>query len=196
MARLKGPERRNQILKCAVKVFAHSNYQSARVADIAKEAGVSEPAVYKYFPKKETIFLEILEHISERIITFWREEFEKQEDALEILKAMGRTYFNRMIEHPDELKVQFQAISESDNPTIARRLRQDHENYVAFFSKVLRKGIRQGTVRPDLDVKTVAWMFNGLGILMNTSRLLGFEGQFDKRMVHRITDYMIGLVKR
>ena len=60
--RLKAEDRRKQILKCAVKVFARSNYKTTRVADIAQEAGISEAAIYKYFAKKETIYLEILEH--------------------------------------------------------------------------------------------------------------------------------------
>jgi AcrR family transcriptional regulator len=196
MARLKGEERRKQILKCAVKIFAKSNYKSTRVADIAKEAGISEAAVYKYFPKKEAIFLEILEHMSQRIITFWQEELEKYEDVSDVLRAMGRTYYERMIRHPEELKVQFQAISEIDNPAIAERLRKDHEYYVAFFSKVLKKGVRKGTIREDLDVRTVAWIFNGMGILMNMSRILKFDKEFDQQRIKKITEYMIEWVKR
>jgi AcrR family transcriptional regulator len=196
MARLRGEERRKQILQCAVKVFARSNYRGTRMADIAREVGVSEAAIYKYFPKKEAIFLEILEHMSQRIVTFWQEELEKKPKALEVLRAMGRTYYERMIRHPEELKVQFQAISEIDTTAIARRLRRDHETYVAFFSKVLKQGIREGAIRADLDVKTVAWIFNGLGILMNLSRLLKFDVEFNRPMSHRIIEYMIDWVKK
>ena len=111
------------------------------------------------------------------------------------LRGMGNTYYKRMSQHSEELRVQFQAISEIETPTIARRLRKDHENYVAYFTKVLEKGIRKGTIRKDLDVKTVAWVFNGMGILMNVARLLKFDKEFDEKMAKRIADYMVGWVK-
>ncbi len=194
--RLKAEERRKQILKVAVKVFARSNYQAARVADIAMEVGISEAAIYRHFRRKEDIFLAILDHMSKQILAFWQEEFEKSDDVIEVLRGMGNTYYRRMIQHPDELRVQFQAISEIDTPSIAQRLRKDHENYVSFFTKVLEKGVRNGSIRKDLDVKTVAWIFNGLGILMNAARLLKFEKEFDEKMSKRIADYMVGWVKK
>ena len=67
--RLPAEERKKQILLCAVKVFARSNYRSARVGDIAAEAGISEAAIYRHFPSKKSIYLEILRHMSGRIVT-------------------------------------------------------------------------------------------------------------------------------
>ena len=87
--RLKAEERRKQILKCAVKVFARSNYQAARVADIAIEVGVSEAAIYRHFCRKEDIFLEILDHMSKQILAFWQEEFEKSDDVIDVPQGHG-----------------------------------------------------------------------------------------------------------
>ncbi|MBN1612826.1 MAG: TetR/AcrR family transcriptional regulator [Deltaproteobacteria bacterium] len=192
--RLPAPDRKKEILKCAVRVFARSNYRSARVADIAREAGVSEAAVYKYFPKKEAIFLEILDYMSRRILTLWEEEFAREEDAIEALKAVGASYYERMMRHPDELKVQFQAISEIDHEIIANRLHRDHESYVAFFTKVIEKGIRQGTIRSDVDVKALAWIFHGLGVLMNMAKILNFENEVNERMISRIGDVVYDMI--
>ena len=100
--RLPAEERKKQILKCAVKVFAKSNYRSAKVADIAAEAGISEAMVYKYFPTKKSIFLHILEHMSARIITFWQEELDRAPDTLIALRNMGFAYYERMKNHPNE----------------------------------------------------------------------------------------------
>ena len=48
--RLPAEQRREQILACSIDVLAKSNYQKARVADIADLVGISEAAIYKYFP--------------------------------------------------------------------------------------------------------------------------------------------------
>ena len=176
--RLPAEVRKKQILKCAVRVFAESNYRSAKVADIAAAAGISEAMVYKYFPTKKSIFLHILEHMSARIITFWQEELEKAPDALIALRNMGFAYYERMKKHPNELKVQFQAISEIDDEDIAKRLRKDHLSYISFIRSVLKQGIQQGTIRTDINTYMMALLFNGAGIVLNMMKLLSFDKSF------------------
>ena len=193
--RLKAEDRRKQILKCAVKVFAQSNYKSTRVADIAEEAGISEAAIYKHFPKKEAIFLEILEHISRRVIAVWEEEYEKNVDVIETIRNMALAYYLRMINHPDELKLQFQAISEIDHPEIAKRLHEDHEYYLGYFTKIMKRGIKQGVVRKDLDVKTLSWFLDGMGVIMNMAVLLKFDKEFGAKEVRKMSEQVIQWVR-
>ena len=193
--RLPAEERRSQILKSAVKVFSRSNYRAATVAAVAAEAGISEALIYRFFPSKKAIFLEILQHISQRILILWQEEVDKEEDATRALRNMGMRYFERIQKHPDELRVQFQAISEVSDPAIAKRLRHDHEQYVRFIEKVLEKGIRQGTVRKDLQVKTLAFLFDGAGILMNMMRLLALDRKFNKARAGALMDHLLDSIK-
>jgi AcrR family transcriptional regulator len=44
-----------QILDAAVRVFAARGYESSRVGDIAKEAGVAYGLVYHYYGSKEAV---------------------------------------------------------------------------------------------------------------------------------------------
>jgi AcrR family transcriptional regulator len=193
--RLPADQRRKQILKCAVKIFARSNYRAAKVADLAAAAGVSEALIYRFFPSKKAIFLEILQHMSQRILVSWQDALDKEEDATRALRNMGIGYYDRMQTHPDELRVQFQAISEVSDRDIANRLRQDHEDYMRFIAKVLKKGIRQGTVRRDLDVSMLAFLFDGAGILMNMMRLLAFDRKFTRARATTLTDHLIYSIK-
>ena len=193
--RLPAKERKKQIRKCAVKVFARTNYQSTRVADIASEAGISEAAVYKHFPSKNDIYLDVLKHMSTRILTFWKEEIHKEPDAYQALRNMGLTYFLRMSKHPDELKVQFQAISEVGNPEIAERLHQDHQNYMDLIGEVIKRGIRDGSFRKDADPDILSWLFNGVGILMNMMNLLSFKGKFNEKTVTKIIDHLLASIR-
>jgi len=193
--RLPADERRTQILKSAVSVFARSNYRAATVADVAAEAGISEALIYKFFPSKKAIFLEILQHMSERIVSAWQDEQEREEDAMRALRNMGIEYYNRMIRHPDELRVQFQAISEVSDKAIADQLRQDHQSYMRSITAVLKRGIRQGTIRRDLDVTTLAFLFNGAGILMNMMRLLAFDREFSAARISVLMDHLLDSIR-
>jgi AcrR family transcriptional regulator len=193
--RLPAEERRKQILKSAVRTFARSNYRAAKVADIAADAGISEALIYKLFDSKQAIFLEILQHMSERVVASWQAEVDREEDAVKALRNMGLTYYRRMMKHPDELRVQFQAISEVADKEIAERLRRDHENYMRFITKVLRKGIRQGSIRKDVDVEMLGFLFDGGGILMNMMKLLSFEKRFTETRVRRLMNHLVDSIK-
>jgi AcrR family transcriptional regulator len=49
--------RREEILEAAGKVFALKGYNGASTAEIAKEAGVAEGTIFRYFPTKKDILL-------------------------------------------------------------------------------------------------------------------------------------------
>jgi len=193
--RLPAEKRRKQIVKCAVRVFARSNYRKARVADIAAEAGISEAMIYKHFPSKKSIFIEILHNMSGRIISRLREEENKEENALEAIRNMAKTFYNLIVNHPDEVKVQFQAISEVDDKEIADRLHQDHEDYMRFIRSVIERGIQQGTVRKDLDVDRLVLLLDGVGVFIELMKLLSFEKHFTETTVVKMTDRLVELMR-
>jgi AcrR family transcriptional regulator len=52
-----GAETRQRLLRAAADVFARRGYDGTRVADIAKEAGLSNSALYAYFGSKAELLL-------------------------------------------------------------------------------------------------------------------------------------------
>ena len=54
--RLKVDERRRQLLERATELFATHGYDELSMAKIAREAGVSKPLLYHYFPTKRDLF--------------------------------------------------------------------------------------------------------------------------------------------
>jgi AcrR family transcriptional regulator len=61
------PERRQQILDAALRVFSERGYGGASIRGISSVAGLnSPPLVYWYFESKEDLFAEVLAHFSRR----------------------------------------------------------------------------------------------------------------------------------
>lgn len=55
--------RRQQILMCAVDVFAKQGIEKATHADIAKLAGVASPTVFHYFPTIDDLQLDVIKEV-------------------------------------------------------------------------------------------------------------------------------------
>jgi AcrR family transcriptional regulator len=58
--RLSAEERKTAIVKAALPLFARKGYAETTTKDLAQAAGVSEPLLYRHFPSKEALYLEIL----------------------------------------------------------------------------------------------------------------------------------------
>ncbi len=58
-ARLLAEERKAAIVQAALPLFARKGYAETTTKELARAAGVSEPLLYRHFPSKEALYLEI-----------------------------------------------------------------------------------------------------------------------------------------
>ena len=59
MSQSPAPDKRRAILDAAITVFARQGFHSARVSDVAAEAGVAYGLVYHYFDSKDQMLNEL-----------------------------------------------------------------------------------------------------------------------------------------
>jgi AcrR family transcriptional regulator len=55
-------ERFPEVIAAAVRVFTRDGYRTARMSDVAREAGMSEAALYRYVGSKEGLFVLAIQH--------------------------------------------------------------------------------------------------------------------------------------
>ncbi len=53
-------KRKAQVIRAAIRFFGQDGYHGARLADIAKAAGVTEPGLLHHFPSKAHLLMEVL----------------------------------------------------------------------------------------------------------------------------------------
>lgn len=61
--RMPGKDRKAAIVAAALPLFARKGFAETTTKDIARAAGVSEPLLYRHFPSKEALYLEIQNYI-------------------------------------------------------------------------------------------------------------------------------------
>ena len=61
--RLAKEARRQAVLESACRVFSRSSYRGATTADIAQEAGISEPILYRHFGCKRDLYFACLDEM-------------------------------------------------------------------------------------------------------------------------------------
>jgi AcrR family transcriptional regulator len=59
-------ERKAEIMKVALELFANEGFHTTSISKIAKKAGISKGLLYNYFESKEQLLIEILEDAAEK----------------------------------------------------------------------------------------------------------------------------------
>lgn len=62
-------DRRHSIIEKALVLFARQGFYSTNCNEIARVCGLSRTGLYQYFPNKEAIFKETVEHVVDTIAT-------------------------------------------------------------------------------------------------------------------------------
>jgi len=181
--RLSAKERKRQIIETAGAVFASQGYAHAGTADLAKAAGVSEPALYRYFPSKKDIFLATLRDTGSRLLEIWENIAYEVEDPLETLWAIAVRYYDHLDSRAASMKLAFQALCEADDVDIREAARENFMRFADFVAEIIEEGKARGTIRPDVDPRVAAWQFVGSGLTLDLVHLLGLRVEVDRERV-------------
>lgn len=128
---------RNRILKSARSLISEGGWQQAQVASVANVAGIATGTVYRYFPSKADLFVEVLSVVSQREVDVLEQIAQSGGSATERLHAAVATFVKRAMRNP---KLAYALIAEPcDREIDAARL-----NYRSAISKVIRTIIAEG----------------------------------------------------
>ena len=89
-------DKREAILRAAIKVFAQKGYFNSKVADIAKEAGIADGTVYLYFKSKDEILHSIFDRAMEEFISEGKREIAEIATADKRLERIAQLHLERL----------------------------------------------------------------------------------------------------
>src|SRR6202035_1855019 len=104
-SRLKS-DRRSKLLAAAERLVAERGYLAVRLEDIGAAAGVSGPAIYRHFPNKESLLVELLVGISTRLLDGARGVRSDQTDAAAALNGLIDFHLDFALGEPDLIRIQ------------------------------------------------------------------------------------------
>ncbi|MDT7740504.1 MAG: hypothetical protein QOK09_3873 [Mycobacterium sp.] len=131
-------DRRLQLLAAAERLFAERGFLAVRLEDIGAAAGVSGPAIYRHFPNKESLLVELLVGISTRLLAGAREVRSRQTDAAAALDGLIDFHLDFALGEPDLIRIQDRDLAYL--PAGAeRQVRRAQRLYVEVWVGVLRE---------------------------------------------------------
>jgi AcrR family transcriptional regulator len=169
--RLPKEARRQAVLDTACRVFSRSSYRGATTAEIAREAGISEPILYRHFGSKRDLYLACLDQAWAELRAIADEA--RAKDPSGCLGAVANAYMAsrsrvRLID------LWIQGLTEAaEDAVIAKALKRQIRDVHDYFVDLIREGQARGEIHVERDPVAEAWIFVASGLLATVDHRLG-----------------------
>jgi AcrR family transcriptional regulator len=152
-------ERREEILAVAMRHFATGGYHGTSTEGIAREAGISQPYLFRLFRTKKELFLACSDAADDRISDVFRRAAASAAPG-EALAAMGRAYIDELLPDRHAVLMQMQGLAAVSDPDIQAHVRATWARLVAEVTRL-----------SGADPESV-WTFFAHGQLLNVTAAL------------------------
>jgi AcrR family transcriptional regulator len=131
-------DRRSQLVAAAERLVAERGFLAVRLEDIGAAAGVSGPAIYRHFPNKEALLVELLVGISTRLLDGATEVVARSDDPASALDELIDFHLDFALSESDLIRIQDRDLGHLP-PGAKRHVRKAQRQYVEIWVDVLRK---------------------------------------------------------
>ena len=131
-------DRRLQLIAAAERLVAERGYLAVRLEDIGAAAGVSGPAIYRHFPNKEALLVELLLGISTRLLAGATDVVARAESPATALDGLVDFHLDFALEESDLIRIQDRDLGHLPL-SATRQIRMAQRQYVEIWVDVLRK---------------------------------------------------------
>ncbi len=146
-----GGEKRDRILRAAVKIFSRKGFFNSKVSEIARAASVADGTIYLYFRNKDDLLISLFEEKMGEVVADVRRRIASGGNALEKLKIFIENHMD-LLERESALVEVIQVELRQSTKFLKDYTPVKFFEYLDVISDILEEGKREGVLRSDLNV--------------------------------------------
>jgi TetR/AcrR family fatty acid metabolism transcriptional regulator len=144
-------DKRNRILRAAIKIFSQKGFFNSKVSEIARASGVADGTIYLYFKNKDDLLISLFEEKMGEVVADVRRRTGAGADALAKLRIFIDNHMD-LLEREAGLIEVLQVELRQSNKFLKDYVPVKFFEYLEVISDILEEGKREGAFRPDLNV--------------------------------------------
>lgn len=169
--RLKADARQQQIVRAAINLAGGQDVENVTTLDMAQAVGVTQGAIFRHFPTKESIWIAVLRWAGSRLLSVTDAAASGGSHPLEMLERMFYAHVGFVAEHPAIPRLLFRQLQQVRGSKLTPLVREMMGTYRARLVELLENSKRMGLVRSDVDAQDAATLFIGTvqGLVIQSS---------------------------
>lgn len=146
-------KRRQELVLAAFHLIAEHGFEGLRTRDVAARVGVNIATLHYYFPTKESLIRGVLEHAMDRFRTTLAPHGSPSDQLRNHLRAVQKL----LAEEPELGSVMAElALRSARDKSIAAIMTEMYDTWHKTLRGLLRRAVKEGHLRPELDSDGVA----------------------------------------
>jgi len=142
--------KRRRILRAAIDVFSRDGYYSARMTDVAHEAGVADGTLYLYFKGKEHLLLSVFDDVLDQFISKLNQEISDLEDPVRKVSMMVGLHLEALGQDRALAQV-LQVETRHSRHFMTILSRGKLGEYLSLLKGIIEEGQKLGAFRKDIN---------------------------------------------
>lgn len=189
---------RGQILRAALKRFAHAGYAAASVQQIVSEAKVSKPTLYYYFPDKAGLFQALVNEALDERYRLMREAAEQANDLRGKLVHILTVLFDYFEQNRELMRISFATMFAAPGEVPAGLDYTDRcERNFDFIHSVMKQALKNGELDGHFDSRELAFGFYGQANMYLVGHIVMPGCCLNRQTAERIVDlFLAGAVAK
>ncbi len=182
-------DKQEMIIDAALEVFRERGYANARMADIARRAGVSYGLVYHYFGSKEVLFDLIVETWWNDLYSMMNAEKASNDAFRDKLIHIIRFFLDTYVQRPNLISIFVSEVCRSS----VYHTREGLARFLKFFSlceEIMLEGQQKGYLKKDIPPHHLTYIFYGAIETFISVMVLGKEPLTKKRQERAVNAIM------
>jgi AcrR family transcriptional regulator len=174
MARQSTLVRQRQIIEAVRILITTNGMESVTIDAIAEAVGLTDGAIYRHFTSKRQILLLLIDDIERRLLDTVQNAQIEWESAPDNLEHILEAHLSDVEGHR---ATSFIVIAEAmgfDGIGLGSRVSLMLARYLEFIRGVIQHGIKEGSIRYDVDADAAATAF--FGLIQSTATLWALNG--------------------
>ena len=153
--------RQAEMVQAVLALAARQEPASITTTHIAHEVGLSQGAVFRHFPNKQAIWLNVAEWLEATLLPLVQTAAKSSSDPLENLSNIFRAHLQFVQENPGVPRFIFHELQQPADSPVKQQVAGMLQSYSGILIRVLQQAKAQGLVLPTLDERSAATLFIG-----------------------------------
>jgi AcrR family transcriptional regulator len=150
-------EVRQRLLQAAEKLFGTRSFEQTKISEIAAEAKIATGSVYRYFPSKQALLVELLSDLNGQLRAAMLETIGDATSQREIERAGFSAFFDFLGRHPHLFRIQREA--EFVAPAAYREY---FEELARRYARGAKDAMLRGEVDSRFDPEFLGYIYLGI----------------------------------
>ncbi len=154
-------DRQVQIINAAIKLMGEGGIQNLTTKNLAKEVGLTEPALYRHFSDKDDILKKVLDYLRSRIMHRLKTVTTSDVPARDKLRELVIGQFTAFTNRPEVVVVLLSEGLYQNNRELSALIYSIMQESAVYYISVIQEGQVNGIFRKDLQARRIAFMIMG-----------------------------------